>query len=56
VHILHFSDKSLTSISHFLSVPAIWRIFIIGSFKPYCFDIVARQAAPPSVISCYFMQ
>ena len=31
-------------------------IFEIERFSPYCFDIVARQAAPQSVMSCCFTQ
>ncbi len=39
-----------------LSVPATSRIFVIDVLKPYCLLIVARQAAPQSVISCCFTQ
>ena len=28
----------------------------MGSFNPYCFEIVARQAAPQSVMSCCLIQ
>lgn len=36
-----------------LSVPAISLIFEIGSFNPYCLEIVAKQASQQSVMSCF---
>ena len=39
-----------------LSVPATSLIRKIGSLSPYCFDIVAKQAAPQSVSSCCLTQ
>lgn len=37
-------------------VPATSRILDMDRLSPYCFEIVARQAAPQSVISCCFTQ